>query len=103
MRNAFTARIPAIASTKWTISRAEWVRIARYSTLERFWNHTVSATQGISISSMTRPVTGSMVTISTIVNTIDSDAPTMTFTPESSSSRSASMSEVCRETIRPEV
>ena len=94
--------MPAIASTKWTISRAEWGG-SRGTRRERFWNHTVSATQGISISSMTRPVTGSMVTISTIVNTIDSEAPTITFTPESSSSRSASMSEVWRETIRPEV
>ena len=98
-----TARIPAIASTKCTIKRAEWVRIARYSRLERRWNQIVRNTPGTSISSMTTPVTQSMVTISTIVKTIDSEAPTITLTPESSSSRSASMSEVWRETIRPEV
>ena len=92
-----------MASTKCTISRAEWVRIARYSRLERRWNHTVSHTPGTSISSITTPVTQSMPTISTMVNTMDRVEPTMMLTPESSSSRRASMSEVCRETMRPEV
>lgn len=55
------------------------------------------------MSSMTRPVTQSIDTMRTMVKTIESVEPAITLTPPSSSSRRASMSEVWRETIRPEV
>ena len=85
------------------MSAAEWVRMPRYAIRERTWNHTVSAMQGMSSTSMMRPVGQSIATIEAAVRTIERLEPMRIGTPNSRSSRRASMSEVWRETIRPEV
>ena len=70
---------------------------------ERTWNHTVRAMHGMSSTSMMSPVGQSIATIDAAVRTIERLEPMRIGTPNSRSSRSASMSDVWRETMRPEV
>ena len=62
LRNAFTARMPVMVSTKCTMRRAEATRVYRKSFCERTWNQRVSSRSGTSDTARTRPEVGSSST-----------------------------------------
>ena len=102
-RNACTARMPPSDSVNCTIVRATASRLTRYAFSDSFRNHTVSTPRGTKPASASSPSGVSSHTRIAPVVTIDSPAYTSVFMPVSSSSEMASMSEVSRDTTRPDV
>ena len=70
---------------------------------ERFWYQRVSRNIGTNATQSSTPVRQSSAKMLMATNTMYMAPEARELMPESSSSRSASRSEVCREMIRPEV
>lgn len=95
--------MPVMVSTKCTIDRAEDTRDRRYASSDRTWYQRVTIATGTAAPSSTRNDGGSSSRMDAAVNDMNISPDTSEDTPWSSSSRSASRSEVCREITRPDV
>ena len=67
-RNAFTARMPVMVSTNFTMSRAEAVRVARNRDCDRTWNHRVRIANGTREPTSTSPLIQSTAKSAMTVN-----------------------------------
>ena len=92
-----------MVSTNCTIIRAEDTRDSRYTASERTWYQRTAIVTGMNATSRISPERQSRMKIETAVKSMNIMPETSEDTPWSSSSRSDSRSEVCREITRPEV
>ena len=80
-RNAFTARMPVMVSTKCTISRAETTRDSRYAICERFWYQRARRYIGTPAASTSSPLRQSSANTVTAVNAMNSIPEASEVTP----------------------